>query len=174
MSYLIKQGTIEAVWVGDSKLAPGSAGVLFHGDIPQNPVFDPVLGLREKNAEELLVDAKLTRTGEIDAEWERRKGLGFTFAGKVIDSDPLSRENITNAAITAMIVGPLFSTKPAPGWKCQDNTYLPVDHESMPQMQATMVAAGVALFAYAQTLKAAVELAENPSTVDITAGWPEV
>lgn len=121
--------------------------------------------------------ARWTLYRKIEAEWERRKVGGFSYMGKVIDSDTTSRENVASAAMSALsatMAGVPWSLDPAQGWKCQDNSYLPLTAAEMIQMQATMVQAGVALFAYAQSLKGQVKAAEDPTTIDLTSGWPEV
>jgi hypothetical protein len=126
-----------------------------------------------------VADARRLQLIAIEREWDVRKGNGFAFGGKVIDSDVTARENVSNAAmgaLTAIASGhpEAFSLAPAPGWKCQDNTYLALDATGMLGMHKAMLDAGVALFAYAQQLKAQVVAADDPLAVDIMAGWPSV
>lgn len=122
--------------------------------------------------------ARAGRRAAVNAEWSRRKDAGFVWRGKRIDSDPTSRENITNIAAAAMslLIGgasPTAVIRPA-GWKCLDNTYTdPVTLADALNMHGTMITVGAAMFDRAQALKAAIDAAADPEAVDISVGWPE-
>lgn len=58
-------------------------------------------------------------------------------------------------------------------WKTMAGTFVPMTPTLAQQIFAAAGAQDVALFTHAETLKAQVEAATDPATVDITAGWPE-
>jgi hypothetical protein len=117
-------------------------------------------------------DARDTAKEAANAEWKRREGLGFTYQGKRIDSDDRSLTRITAASSAAQIA--TMSAQPfSIEWKCADNTLLTLDAAGMMGMMVAMVQAGNAIFLHAQSLKDQIDAAVDPSSVDVTAGWPE-
>lgn len=57
-------------------------------------------------------------------------------------------------------------------WKTMDGTFATMTLSLANQVFAAAAASDQALFSYAETLRSAVYAAEDPTTVDITTGWP--
>lgn len=58
-------------------------------------------------------------------------------------------------------------------WKTMAGTFVPMTPTLAQQIFVSAGQQDAALFAYAESLRAQVEAAQNPATVDIEAGWPE-
>lgn len=90
----------------------------------------------------------------------------FTYLGKQIAADPLSRSDID--AINGEIAN--TGTFPAGwpgGWKCIDNTYVAMTTAAdWTAFYSAMVAQGTANFSYAQSLKAQIEAATTKEAVE--------
>lgn len=149
--------------------------------VPQQPLFDGVMlveytgftraGRRDSEAaywrdggvewvEGLsLEQIRDQKNAEINATRESINSTSFTFKGKAIRCRPLDRSDIdgTNGYIA------LFGTFPdgwAGGWKCADNTYVPIANlEDWKAFYKSMVDTGNANFLYAQQLKNRLALA---------------
>jgi len=92
-----------------------------------------------------------------------------TFNGHDYDADPVSKGNVV-ATVAAVSVG-----VPLPDgftWRTSDNVDVPMTSTDLVGLAGTMLARGNAIYAWSWTLKAAIEAADDPSTVDINAGWP--
>ncbi len=114
-----------------------------------------------------LAAAKAAKNEAINAARLAANRTTFSHGGKTFACDELSRGDIDG--INGFVA--LNSTRPPGwpgGWKAVDNTYLPVpDVDAWKAFYGSMVAAGNANFAHAQTLKAA--LAEATTTAEINA-----
>jgi hypothetical protein len=109
---------------------------------------------------------------QINAERDRREQLNFPYAGKLIDSDPVSVQRITVASSTASMAlsaGVPFELD----WSCADNTLLMLDAMGVLGMMQALGSHGLALHMHSRGLKAAVLASEDPESIDILAGWPE-
>lgn len=105
--------------------------------------------------------------GQIKAIRDRKTQQGgYQVAGKWFHSDTFSRTQqigltIMGAAIPAGML-----------WKTMDGSFV----EMTPTLaQQVFVAAGqqdAALFAYAEQLRAQVQAAQDPASIDLEAGWP--
>lgn len=115
------------------------------------------------------------------AVWEQVKARrdaaidgGATTPSGVVDSDALSRSNISGAVLAAVIAqaaGAPFSMD----WTLKDNSVVTLD-------AADMIAVGLAVMSHvnsahavARVLRATIEAATDVGTllqIDITAGWP--
>lgn len=96
---------------------------------------------------------KLTKNAEINACRLAASRKSFTFAGKEIACDELSRSDIDgiNGIVSLMQALPSGWVG---GWKAMDNTYVPIpDVNAWKAFCGAMVTKGQALFAHAQNLK---------------------
>jgi hypothetical protein len=127
---------------------------------------------RLATTEELLTAKRAQIIEQINAERDRREQSTFPFAGKLIDSDPVSVQRITVASSTAQMAlaaGVPFSLD----WSCADNSLLTLDAMGVLGMMQALGTHGLALHMYGRGLKAAVEASEDPESIDILTGWPE-
>lgn len=109
---------------------------------------------------------------QINTERDRREQLNFPYAGKLIDSDPVSVQRITVAASTASMA--LSAGVPYQlDWSCADNSLLTMDALGVLEMMQALGLHGLALHMYSRSLKAAVLASDDPESIDILTGWPE-
>lgn len=109
---------------------------------------------------------------QINTERDRREQTTFPYAGKLIDSDPVSVQRITVAASTAQMAlaaGVPFELN----WSCADNSLLTLDAMGVLGMMQALGLHGVHLHYYSRALKAEVLASEDPDSIDILTGWPE-
>ena len=96
----------------------------------------------------------------------------FTFAGKTIAVDALSRSDIDGANGIIALTGALPGGWPG-AWKAVDNTYVTIpDVATWAAFYAAMVTQGTANFVYSQTLKATLTAATTLAEVDAIAWSP--
>ena len=101
-----------------------------------------------------LNSVKLTRNGMINSARLAANQSTFTFLGKLIACDELSRSDIDAVSGLVALTGVLPPGFPG-GWKAIDNTYVAIpDKATWVSFYAAMVAQGVTNFNHAQTLKA--------------------
>lgn len=110
--------------------------------------------------------------GQINAERDRREQTTFPYAGKLIDSDPVSVQRITVASSTAQMA--LSANVPYElDWACADNSLLTLDAMGVLGMMQALGSHGLALHMHSRGLKAAVLASGDPESIDILTGWPE-
>lgn len=98
------------------------------------------------------------------ARWEANSS-SFTFAGKQIAADRLSRSDIDGVSNEVALTGNLPSSFPN-AWKAIDNTYVSIpDVATWVAFVQAMVAQGSANFAHAQQLKAQLDSATTMEQV---------
>ena len=101
-----------------------------------------------------LVSVKIVRNGMINAARLSANHSTFSFLGKLIACDELSRGDIDAVSGLVALTGVLPPGFPG-GWKAIDNTYVAIpDKATWVSFYAAMVAQGVTNFNHAQTLKA--------------------
>ena len=105
----------------------------------------------------------------IKAERDRRaQAGGYVAGGKWFHSDTFSRTQQLGLVL-------LGASLPAGlQWKTMDGTFVAMTQALAAQVFAAAAASDQALFAHAEALRMAVDAAEDPSSVDIVAGWPPV
>ena len=119
----------------------------------------------------LLDDLKAAKNAAINAARLKANQSHFTFAGKQIAVDPLSRSDIDAAHGAILMLGAMPGGWPG-GWKAMDNTIVPIaDLATWGQFYGAMVAQGTANFARAQALKAQLAAATTPEEVDAVPDW---
>lgn len=114
---------------------------------------------------------KAAKNAAINAARLRANQSHFTFAGKQIAADPLSRSDIDGAHGIIVATGALPPGWPG-GWKAMDNTICPIlDVQTWLAFYGAMVAQGTANFAHAQALKAQLAAATTPAEVEAVPDW---
>lgn len=136
--------------------------------------FSPLLGgsvVAIAGTGESLDAIKAAKNAEINAARLRANQSHFTFAGKQIAVDPLSRSDIDAAHGAILMLGAMPGGWPG-GWKAMDNTIIPIpDLATWGQFYGAMVAQGTANFTHAQTLKAQLAAATTPAEVEAVPVW---
>lgn len=107
------------------------------------------------------------------AVWERIKAIrdrktqsgGYTTGGKWYHSDTFSRTQQMGLVMMGASVPPV-------PWKTMDGTFATMTQTLASQIFAAAAAQDQAMFAHAETLRAAVYASTTPEEIDITAGWP--
>lgn len=123
-----------------------------------------------------LDDARANKVLAIDAERDRRLGLGALHEGKRFSMSDTSRTDLGGMATTAALV--LAGALPWPesyaqGWISLDNSRLPLPTPAEGIVLAAKVGVTYsAVVQHARTLKDAA-LAGDPAAVDEAGGWPE-
>lgn len=102
---------------------------------------------------------------------DQKETEGFAYMGKMFDSDERSVLRITQAALTAMAMGPTFTID----WTAMDNSVVTLDQAAMVGMPAALAVYANNLHTVAKTKKAAIDAADFDTllTYDVTTGWPE-
>ena len=109
---------------------------------------------------------RAAKNDEINAERERRTFGTFEHAGKTVSCDTLSRSDIDGINGYVAINGEFPAIWPGV-WKCADNTYLTITTvDEWKSFYGAMVAAGSALYAHAQELKAALAKATTAEEIE--------
>lgn len=123
---------------------------------------------------EMLADVeelKARKNAAINAARLKANQSHFTFAGKQIAVDPLSRSDIDAAHGAILMLGAMPGGWPG-GWKAMDNTIVPIaDLATWGQFYGAMVAQGTANFAHAQALKAQLAAATTAEEVAAVPDW---
>lgn len=140
-----------------------------YGAAPEKPrVVNGALTYQDPRTLSLAKDQK---RGQINAARLAANRSGFTFAGKLISTDELSRSDIdgTNSNV---VLNNAFPAGWPGAWKAEDNSFVPIpDLDTWRQFIAAMAAQGAANFATAQALKAQLDAAQTMAEVDAVA-WP--
>lgn len=102
---------------------------------------------------------------------DQKETEGFAYMGKMFDSDERSVLRITQAALTAMAMGPTFTID----WTAMDNSVVTLDQAAMIGMPAALAVYANNLHTVAKTKKAAIDAADFATleAYDVNAGWPE-
>ena len=109
---------------------------------------------------------RTAKNDEINAERERLTFDTFTHAGKGVSCDMLSRSDIDGINGYVALNGAFPAIWPGV-WKCADNSYLTIATiDEWKAFYGAMVAAGSALYAHAQELKAALAKATTAEEIE--------
>ena len=115
--------------------------------------------------------AKARKNEAINASRLRANQGHFTFGGKQIAVDPLSRSDIDGAHGAWLMFGGPPPGWPG-GWKAMDNSFVSItDIATWGNFYGAMVATGTAHFARAQGLKAQLAAATNLEEVAAVPDW---
>ena len=145
---------------------PSAHGVI---DVLTQEEFDAArvaeMGRRAEIATTTLDDLRKAKNDEINAERERRTFGTFEHQGKAVSCDTLSRSDIDGINGYVAINGEFPAIWPGV-WKCADNSYLTITTiDEWKAFYGSMVAAGSALYAHAQELKAALAKATTAEEI---------
>lgn len=176
MRLFVDRGTLSYVAPGLTQ-EPTADQVVFDGQwIEGQMVWDAGLdNVRQKNAAELLAEAKAERRAEVNAERRRREEAGFAYMGATFDSDERSYLRMLGgkaAAEAAIAAGAPFSVD----WTTADNATMTMTAQQVLGMVPTFAARALAIHAAAKALKGAVDACttvEQVAALDITQGWPQ-
>lgn len=107
----------------------------------------------------------------VNAIRDQKETEGFVYQGKVFDSDERSVLRITQAALTAQVIGPTFTVD----WTTADNSIVTLDHAGVLGIPSALAIYGNQLHSVAKTHKSAIDSADFDTlkTYDIMTGWPE-
>lgn len=113
-----------------------------------------------------LAQAKVEKNDEINRARAAANSSTFSYGGKTISVDALSRSDIDGANGIISLTGALPGGWPG-AWKAVDNTYVLIpDIATWTAFYAAMVTQGTANFAYSQQLKATLAAATTIAEVD--------
>lgn len=113
-----------------------------------------------------LADVKVGKNIYINTERARANQTSFTFQGKEVATDPLSRSDIDGVNGEVAITGALPATFPN-AWKAIDNSYISIpDVATWKLFYQAMVSKGTENFLHAQDLKAQVQAATTINQVE--------
>lgn len=118
-----------------------------------------------------LAEAKAAKAAAVKRKRDLFETQGFTYLGKLFDSDERSVLRITQAALTAQVVGASFSIN----WTAADNSVVTLNQAAMLGMPAALAMRANALHQYAAGLKAQIAAAADAtalSGINLAAGWP--
>lgn len=134
-------------------------------------------GPGDVGAEEVFSDAppakslaqdKANKWETIKAERDRRiQTGGYKVGAKWFHSDTFSR---TQQMGLVMLGAGIPANTP---WKTMDGTTITMTQTLAGQIFATAAASDIAIFAAAETHKAAMEASADPASYDFSAGWPK-
>jgi len=115
--------------------------------------------------------AKYEKNAAINAARMAANQSHFTFQGKQIAADQLSRSDIDAMHGAVLMLGGLPAGFPG-AWKTKDNSYVPIpDVATWGAFYGAMVAQGSANFANSQALKAQIAAATTPEEVEAVPNW---
>lgn len=127
-------------------------------DAEAEKLRNPVLSLSELKTE---------KWEAIKADRDRRiQSGGYKIGAKWFHSDTFSR---TQQIGLVMLGANIPANTP---WKTMDGTTIIMTQELAGQIFATAAASDIAIFAAAETHKAAMEASADPSAYDFSGGWP--
>lgn len=115
-----------------------------------------------------LATKKVMAWGAIKAERDRRiQSSGYKVGTKWFHSDTFSR---TQQMGLVMMGASIPANTP---WKTMDGTTVVMTQTLAGQIFATAAGSDIAIFAAAETHKAAMEASADPATYDFSTGWPK-
>lgn len=113
-----------------------------------------------------LVDVQAAKNDQINSWRLTANRSSFSFSGKEVACDELSRSDIDGVTSSVTLTGSLPVGFPG-AWKAIDNTYVPIpDVATWTALVGAMVAQGTANFVRAQALKAMVAAATTREEVE--------
>lgn len=140
--------------------------------IPTKPSNDHVFNYVTKQWEDprTLEQVKRAADQRINAARLQANQTSFTYLGKEIAADPLSRSDIDAINGEVANTGAFPAGWPG-GWKCIDNTYVAITTvDDWKAFYTAMVNQGLVNFAHAQTLKAQIAAATTFAEVEAVQG----
>jgi hypothetical protein len=129
-------------------------------------------GSRLATPEELLHARREYYCAEVNRLRDVKEQSGFTYLGKVFDSDAVSVQRLSGAwcaARMAVDTGAEFSIE----WTCADNTSIVLSATELMGILPALAAHVSLLHARARELKTLVRSSDAPEAIDIFYSWPE-
>ena len=160
-------GAGQAVFIGEA-FDSGYFDNGFHNNFPDRPSPFHNFDFREKCwiDSRTIDDAKRAKNEEINNSRLRANQSSFTFAGKEVSVDPLSRSDIDAAHGAWLLNGGPPPNWPG-GWKAEDNSIIPIpDMETWAAFYGAMVGQGTQNYLKAQQLKAQLAAATTIEEVE--------
>jgi len=120
-----------------------------------------------------LAEAKAAAVADVNRRRDSLETQGFIHLGRVFDSDERSVLRITQAALTAQVIGASFTID----WTAADNSVVTLDQSAMLGMPAALAMRANALHQHAAGLKAQIAAAASATAlgaIDIVTGWPSL
>lgn len=118
-----------------------------------------------------VADMKAAKNAAINAARLLANESFFTFAGKQIAVDRMSRSDIDATHGAVLMLGAMPGGWPG-AWKTADNSYVAIpDVATWGSFYGAMVAQGIANFAHSQALKAQLAAAATPEEVEAVPVW---
>ena len=120
-----------------------------------------------------LAEAKAAAVADVNRRRDSLETQGFIHLGRVFDSDERSVLRITQAALTAQVIGASFTID----WTAADNSVVTLDQAAMLGMPAALAMRANALHQHAAGLKAQIAAAASATAlgaIDTSAGWPSL
>ena len=104
----------------------------------------------------------------IKAERDRRvQSNGYKVGAKWYHSDTFSRSQQMGLVMAGAAIPPGMQ------WKTMDSSFVTMTQTLAAQIFQAAMGSDMAIFTKAETLKAQVQAASDPASVDIMAGWPK-
>ena len=123
--------------------------------------------LAERPAADLTAP-RAARWESIKTERDRRTQTGgYKVGTKWFHSDTFSRTQQLGLVMMGANV-------PAVQWKTMDGSFVTMTQTLAAQIFAAAAAQDTAMFARAEVIKAQVDASQDPGSIDILSGWPEV
>lgn len=144
----------------------------------ENGVYQQTYDTIDLDGDELATAIQLRKqqlNDEVNKIRNRQEQAGFTYMGKVIDSDTISVQRITvatQAAQTTLSAGKDIVLV----WTTKDNSELTMNAADIIGMSSALAMYGNSVHEYARTLKSQIESQNTVSglnDIDVTAGWPQ-
>lgn len=112
-----------------------------------------------------LDELKDAKREEINTARNKAEQGGFTYMGKVFDSDPISCIRIS-AAAQAMQVAPMAEETPIITWTCQDNTTIDLNAAELLGLVVALAEWSNTCHQKATTIKELLEECQTPEEVE--------
>lgn len=142
--------------IPDGHTAIRNGIVSVNGEWFQDWIFTPI---PEEELAAQLITAKIEKNAYINSERLRHNQSYFSYLGKHIACDPLSRSDIDATNGYVSLFGQ-FQDGWAGGWKCTDNSYVSLTTiDEWKDFYKAMVTQGSTNFTKSQSLKALLEQA---------------
>lgn len=170
MMMLIKVGTVE--WRAGDTPAPGevaySGPYVYEADgaTPAMVWDDALQTVRPRTEAESKAATVARIVAAIKSDRDRRRVAGCPVGAHVFHSDDSSRIQQIGLVMLGQAIPAGLK------WKAMSGTLVDMTPTLAGQIFGAQAARDAALFAHAEGLIAAVAAAADPTTVDITAGWP--
>ena len=145
---------------------PGCDGVSDRGDGTYRLDFGDVT--RDATEAEILAARRSSVWEQIKTERDRRqRAQGYVAGGKRFHSDDSSRIQQLGLVMLGSNIPPDLQ------WKTMDGSFVTMTPALAQAVFAAAAISDIALFGFAEQLRAQANASSDPESIDITTGWPE-